>query len=146
MSFGAASPPRGRRAPSASSCVCGSGAAFGACCGPILDGADAVTAQALMRSRYAAFALGDAAYLLASWHPATRPERLDLDPQLDWCGLEIVAIQSGEDADTSGVVAFRASWRDRSSGERGTLDETSRFRRLGGRWMYVDGVVAARSA
>lgn len=86
-----------------------------------------------MRSRFSAFALGDSAYLLASWHPSTRPARVDLDPAVRWLGLEIVAAQGGV-FDTEGTVEFRASH------DRGVQHERSRFRREGGRWYYLDGV------
>ena len=39
-----------------SNCPCGSGLAYEACCGPIIAGAPAATAEALMRSRYSAYA------------------------------------------------------------------------------------------
>ena len=58
-------------------CPCGSGTSYGACCGPLHAGREAATAEALMRSRYSAFVLLDADYLLRSWHPATRPARLE---------------------------------------------------------------------
>ena len=48
-------------------CPCGSGTAYGACCGPLHDGAPAATAEALMRSRYTAFAVGDADTNFLSW-------------------------------------------------------------------------------
>jgi len=61
-------------------CPCGTGRSFAQCCGAALSGAHpAPTAEALMRSRYTAFALRDTAYLLASWHTSTRPATLDLD-------------------------------------------------------------------
>ena len=48
-------------------CPCASGRPFAECCGPILAGtAKAATAEALMRSRYAAFVKNDMAYLGAS--------------------------------------------------------------------------------
>lgn len=43
------------------------------CCGRYLDGEAAPTAEALMRSRYTAFALRDEDYLFRTWHPRTRP-------------------------------------------------------------------------
>ena len=42
-----------------------------------------------MRSRFAAFAVGNAGYLLDSWHPTTRPQVLDLDDTLDWYRLDV---------------------------------------------------------
>ena len=55
------------------------GRSYDACCGPIHDGAPAPTAEALMRSRFSAFALGLTPYLLTSWHPSTRPASLEPD-------------------------------------------------------------------
>lgn len=92
-----------------------------------------------MRSRFTAFALGDAAYLAATWHPSTAPAALDLDPSLHWDRLEIVRTEGGGAGDARGVVEFRAHWR--RTGERGVLHEVSRFRFGAGRWYYVDGAV-----
>lgn len=97
----------------------------------------AATAEELMRSRYSAFAVHDTAYLLRSWHPATRPATLDLDPRLVWTGLEIVATEAGGPGDTNGVVEFRAH--HRRDGADGVLHEISRFRRDGAEWRYVRG-------
>lgn len=93
-----------------------------------------------MRSRYTAFAVGDARHLLGTWHPRTRPETLALDAGLTWVRLEIVATEDGGPEDRDGVVEFRAHWRE--GRERGTLRERSRFERALGRWWYVDGDAA----
>lgn len=90
-----------------------------------------------MRSRYTAFAIGDLTHLARSWHPRTRPERLDSDPGTVWHGL--VVDEAREEADAA-VVAFRATWSNGS--ERGVLAERSRFVRRGARWVYVDGDVS----
>lgn len=89
-----------------------------------------------MRSRYTAFAVGDAEYLVRTWHPRTRPDDVDLDDGTVWEGLVVEA--AGEDADAA-TVTFRASWR--RGAERSVLAERSRFVRRGGRWVYVDGDV-----
>ena len=44
-----------------------------------------------MRSRFSAFAVGHADYLLESWHPSTRPAALELDSELRWYRLEFEA-------------------------------------------------------
>ena len=145
MSFGSAAtrgtPPR--RLDGSAPCPCGSGDAFGACCGPVIAGADAPTAERLMRSRYTAFVIGDAAYLAQSWHPRTRPDDIDIDPDLVWTGLEIVDAEAGGADDATGVVEFRASWRQGAGAETdvGVLHERSTFVRLRGRWHYLDGDV-----
>lgn len=119
-------------------CPCGTGLSFGECCGAFLAGrATAPTAVQLMRSRYTAFALGEAGYLLATWHPSTRPRTLEFDPDLAWRSLEIVRTVRGGPLDRDGVVEFVARYS--VDGERGAMRETSRFVR-DDRWRYVDPV------
>ncbi|OIJ90742.1 hypothetical protein BIV25_31145 [Streptomyces sp. MUSC 14] len=115
-------------------CPCGLPRSYDACCGRFhQQGAGAPTAEALMRSRYSAFVKGDTGYLLRTWHPRTRPERLELDPRMRWTGLEIVDSTDGSAFHTTGTVTFRASYRG------GALHERSRFERVDGAWVYVDG-------
>lgn len=84
-------------------CPCGSGDALAQCCGRFHSGfAEAPSATALMRSRYSAFALRDAAYLLRTWHPSTRPRRLELDSAMRWTGLTIVESAAGGLFDSAG--------------------------------------------
>ncbi|WP_371190823.1 YchJ family protein [Thioalkalivibrio sp. K90mix] len=119
-------------------CACGSGRNRAVCCGPYLDGAAAApTAEALMRSRYAAFVEGREDYLLATWAAATRPESLMLEPDQRWLGLAIRATGAGGPEDQEGWVEFVARSRVRGQGVR--LHERSRFHREDGRWVYVDG-------
>jgi SEC-C motif-containing protein len=92
-----------------------------------------------MRSRYSAFALGLGSYLRETWAPATRPRHLELDDGLEWRRLQIVDTVRGGPGDDEGVVEFRAA--HRSAAGAGVLHERSRFTRLGGRWVYVDGVL-----
>ena len=121
-------------------CPCGPGKPYAACCRAIHDGRrPAATAVALMRSRYAAFALGLSEYLWRTWHPSTRPATVDLDDDLVWTGLVIEDSTGGQPWDDAGTVRFTASW---TSGRRsGTLRETSRFAFLDGAWVYVDGSI-----
>ena len=119
-------------------CPCGRGR-FEHCCGPLHAGTPAADAEALMRSRYSAYALERADYLLATWHVSTRPAPLDLatDPPLRWLGLDVKLF--GADGDTA-VVEFVARHRQ-GGGRAGRLRETSRFLLEQGRWWYVDGDV-----
>lgn len=91
-----------------------------------------------MRSRFAAYARGDESYLLASWHPSTRPGRIDFDPDLRWTRLEIVDTSAGGLLDQQGTVTFRAH--HERGGRAGVLAENSRFERHQGRWVYVDAI------
>ncbi|MEV5107237.1 YchJ family protein [Streptomyces massasporeus] len=116
------------------SCPCGLPQPYEACCGRFHSGgAAAPTAEALMRSRYCAFVKGDVAYLLRTWHPRTRPGRLELDPGMRWTGLEVLGTSDGSAFHTTGTVEFRASYGG------GSLHELSRFERVDGAWVYVDG-------
>lgn len=120
-------------------CPCLSGATFGECCSPFLDGAaDAPTAVQLMQSRYSAFVVGDAEYLLATWHPSSRPSALELAPAMRWYRLDIVRRARGGPLDRDGIVEFRAYYRH--DGQRGEQHEVSSFVREGGRWSYVGEV------
>jgi SEC-C motif-containing protein len=117
-------------------CPCSSGLPYAECCGPVHDRVrPAPTAEALMRSRYAAFALRRSDWLLESWHPSTRPAEIEPGDER-WIGLEIEATEAGGPFDRAGTVTFRASYVD--DGERFVVHERSRFVRDDA-WRYVDG-------
>ena len=94
----------------------------------------AATAEALMRSRYSAFALKDGVYLHATWYPATRPDTIKVPKGQEWVGLRVIAAQT---VGNTATVEFMA--RSRIGGETRVLHEVSRFLRDDGRWFYVDG-------
>jgi SEC-C motif-containing protein len=87
-----------------------------------------------MRSRYSAFVLGLSEHLLATWHASTRPPGLDLEPGVQWLGLEVRRHHTDGERATVEFVA-----RSKRAGRATRLHETSRFVREGGRWFYVDG-------
>ncbi|THG33571.1 zinc chelation protein SecC [Naasia lichenicola] len=120
-------------------CPCGSKADYADCCGPIQHGTPAPTALALMRSRFTAFTLELAGHLLRTWHPDTRPKRIDFDEGFLWRRLQIVDTVRGGVDDTEGIVEFRAIY----SGPQGTgfIHERGRFVRVDGEWLYLDGTV-----
>ena len=120
-------------------CPCGSGRALSDCCGRYHAGEPAPDAESLMRSRYSAYVLGREDYLLATWHPATRPAVLELDatPRPQWLGLAVkVHVPLDE---THATVEFVARYK--LNGRAFRLHETSRFERVDGRWLYVDGEI-----
>lgn len=120
-------------------CPCGSSASYADCCGRFHAGAlrlQAPDAERLMRSRYSAYVLGLADYLLATWHPGTRPAAIEPDPPgLKWLGLDVRG--HAQQDDDHATVSFVA--RSKLGGRAHRLQETSRFVREGGRWFYVDG-------
>lgn len=122
---------------SESLCPCGSGLAYAACCQRYHLGEAAPTAEALMRSRYTAYALGMVDYLLDSWHPRTRPAQLDMHDAPTWLGLSILDTHHGQVGDDEGEVEFEARFTHPDGVA--VMHERSRFRRHEGRWVYLDG-------
>jgi SEC-C motif-containing protein len=84
-----------------------------------------------MRSRYAAYALGETDYVFRTWHPRTRPDDVEPTPGLTWTGLDVLGAAGDE-------VEFVARY-ETAAGP-GRLHERSRFEQRGGRWVYVDAV------
>ena len=72
---------------------------------------------------------------MASPHPAAV---LELDDDVRWTGLDVLATTGGSLLAADGTVEFRASYVRR--GDAGAQHEKSRFVRDGGRWVYLDGV------
>ena len=121
-------------------CPCGSTKPYAACCARYVEGNEpAPTAEALMRSRYTAYTLLREDYLLATWHPSTRPSSLELseDVQTKWMGLEVKRHEQ-QNADHV-IVEFVA--RFKVNGRAHRLHEVSRFVQEEGLWFYVDGDV-----
>ncbi|ACB77489.1 YchJ family protein [Opitutus terrae] len=123
-----------------SDCPCGSGLSFEACCGPIIAGAPAPTAEALMRSRYTAYARHAFEHLERSLSAAQRKDYSADDAkrwseQSEWLGLSILHTEKGGPADTEGLVRFSA--RFKSDGQEHEHLETALFSREGGNWVYT---------
>ena len=121
-------------------CPCGSGRKLKGCCGRWHAGAPAPTAEALMRSRYAAYAIGDVGYVRRTWAGRPPDEAAWRADVRAWCeAVEFVGlrvIEAAEDGDAARVV-FHAELR--SGGRDVSFGEASRFVRVDGRWLYVDG-------
>jgi SEC-C motif-containing protein len=91
-----------------------------------------------MRSRYTAYVLRNAVYLLATWHPSTRPPHISFDPQQRWLGLKVIEARSS--GGTTAEVEFIARYRMGGT-TAARLHERSRFVHEAGHWLYVDGDV-----
>ena len=86
-----------------------------------------------MRSRFTAHVLGDDHQLARTRHPDHRPPPVRASPSAGWPGLESTATERGRELDADGTVTVGAR---RTSTP---LRERSRFVRLDGVWVYVDG-------
>ena len=127
-------------------CPCGSGIIEAACCGMFIDGVPAPTALALMRSRYTAFVRGAVDYLMDTHDASTRKSAnraaiAQWSRDTTWKGLEIVATERGGEDDDEGIVEFIA--RGIIGGKPFAQRERSRFRKVDGRWYYIDVAVSA---
>jgi len=91
-----------------------------------------------MRSRYSAYVRNLIPYLHQSWAVSTRPELQILqsghNADLEWLGLEIVAVEAGQPGDSSGIVEFKAEFRE--SRIKSVLYERSHFIFEDETWFY----------
>lgn len=118
-----------------SPCPCGA-PDYAECCGRYHEGAPAPDAETLMRSRYSAYVLKLEAYLLATWHPSTRPATLELaSDDAKWLRLDVKRhiVESADRATVEFVARYKVG------GRAHRLHEVSRFVREEGRWFYLDG-------
>ncbi len=126
-----------------SSCPCGSGVEFSACCQPIIKGKiPAATAEALMRSRYSAYATGAIEYVMKS---CVKDENIDEDATRRWSegatweSLKIVRCEKGGSADSEGLVEFVARYT--MDGMKDEHHETAKFIKQNDVWLYESGNV-----
>lgn len=118
-------------------CYCGSQKLFLECCEPHIKGSQkAPTAEALMRSRYAAYATCQVDYLIDTTHPSKRKfhakeEILSWAMENNWDRLEIIALADN-------VVEFKAYFRDKYLRKQ-IHHERSTFKFENGSWYYLDG-------
>ncbi|KYG62859.1 hypothetical protein AZI87_16450 [Bdellovibrio bacteriovorus] len=123
-------------------CPCGSEKTYSECCGPYHSGkALAPTAEALMRSRYSAFAKNQMEYLRDTTDPQTL-DLIDEDANKEWAErakflkLEIV---KAEEKGTKGTVEFKAFYT--VDDEEYVHHEVSTFRKQAGEWFFKSGKI-----
>ena len=93
-----------------------------------------------MRSRYSAYVLQNADYLLATWHKNTRPKQLAFSQEnVIWQRLDILNTKKGGVKDEKGRVEFSAFYVENA--ENRVMHEVSRFKKITGYWFYVDGIL-----
>lgn len=124
-------------------CPCGKGESIESCCGPYLSGEQIPdTAEALMRSRYSAFATGNVDYILATHDPdkSSEVDRSGTEAwakNSEWLGFELVSAEKGLPGDDAGVIEFVAKYK--LKGVTMAHRERAIFRKHRDRWVFVDG-------
>ena len=126
-------------------CPCDSGLNFLECCTNFISG-DSVplTAEALMRSRYSAYVLGNADYIVETTHPKKRTILLEKSvtnwiEEASFQKLEIINTGMGQEKDKAGKVEFKAFYT--SNDTKTTHHELSKFKKYDGKWYFFDGEV-----
>ena len=120
-----------------SGCYCGNSISFQDCCEPYIKGIkNATTAEVLMRSRYSAFAVGAADYLVNTTHISKRRyhnkrDILAWSQANKWLKLEVLT-------STETTVTFKAYYLDENLKAQ-VHYEHSTFKFENGNWFYVDG-------
>jgi len=130
-------------------CPCGSGLPYGSCCEPFISGAkNAPTAEALMRSRYAAYVEHAIDYIIKTCSEDEK-DRIDFDQtktwseRSTWLGLKILSTEKGRKEDQEGTVEFEASYE--MDGLREVHHEKAKFKKKDGRWFYTEGDVVPKT-
>ncbi|WP_422362026.1 YchJ family protein [Reichenbachiella sp.] len=126
-------------------CPCGSNRKLSDCCGGVISSKSAKTALQLMKSRYAAYSIGEAQYLLDTTHKKNRSaysiEGIEQwSKENTWTKLEIVSVEHGSISDDRGLVEFKAHFTD-PVGENQVHHERSSFLKDDGKWYYLDGQI-----
>ncbi|MCP4444370.1 MAG: YchJ family protein [Myxococcales bacterium] len=130
------------------SCPCGSTQELAECCEPYVKGEKvAPTAEALMRSRYTSYTMEEVDYIVDTHHPEGREDvdrdaALQWSQQAHWLGLQIVDTEKGGESEDEGVVEFIANFG--LQGKPQSHHERSNFRKVDGKWFYVDGEMTKR--
>ena len=118
-------------------CHCGNQTLLEKCCQPYINGIEKpATAEQLMRSRYSAYLIANADYLVATTHLSTRKfhEKADIlgwAKSNNWQKLEV--LESNEN-----FVSFKAYFLDENSKPQVHF-EKSGFIFENETWFYVDG-------
>lgn len=125
-------------------CPCGSDKPYAKCCRQYHKGASPERAEALMRSRYSAYALNLPNYIIKTTHPENpgyiknqsewEEELLSFSESTNFEKLDVIEVEDGEEMS---FVTFTAHLKH--DGKDASFTEKSRFKRVDDRWLYLDG-------
>jgi SEC-C motif-containing protein len=128
-------------------CHCGLTRTYNDCCGRFINGtATPQTAEELMRSRYSAYIVEDAGYLIDSTAPAKRRDTDHEDiiqtfEECQWLKLEVRKIEKGQHGNKHGQIEFMAYFE--GDGQLQEHHEIADFVCLKNKWYYFDGELLA---
>jgi SEC-C motif-containing protein len=132
------------------SCPCGSGLSYTECCEPYIAGTKKPpTAEALMRSRYTAYAEHAVDYIIDTCITDEEKRNIDVketrswSEKSTWLGLKILSVIKGGSADSEGTVEFEASYE--RDGLKDIHHEKARFKKQNGDWLYEDGDIVPKT-
>lgn len=124
-------------------CPCNSGLDYSKCCEPYIKG-DVLpeTCEALLRSRYSAYTLGELDYIYDTIHPEQKAQHdkkatKKWSEESSWLGFEILDINKGLKEDEEGVIEFKVKYRQKL--ETITHHEMAVFKKEEDRWYFFDG-------
>jgi SEC-C motif-containing protein len=121
--------------------------AFKDCCAPFLEASQPPpSAEALMRSRYSAYAVGNVAYIEKtqlqeegdSFDAKAAQEWAD---NSDWLGLKILSTKAGQIQDQTGFVEFEAHYQDKKTQKKCVHKEISHFVKVQNEWKFREGSI-----
>jgi len=131
----------------AHSCFCCSGLEYAHCCKPYHEGLSPENALKLMRSRFAAYALNLADYIITTTHPASPHYQTN---KFGWkrgiaqfarsSQFERLEILDFKENGSTAMVVFVAYIKQ--EGRDASFSERSTFEKVKGRWLYRDGVTS----
>lgn len=126
-------------------CYCGNAAQFEQCCAPFLQGtAVPSTPEQLMRSRYSAYVLRNADYLITTWHPDCHAQEWHTEivnsfAKTQWLALRVISSSYAKNSD-EGYVEFSACFIEEKADHKQLIHERSRFIKMNSCWYYIDGI------
>lgn len=126
-------------------CPCHSKKKYKKCCKIFHEGINPKTAEQLMRSRFCAYSLNNAEYIIKTTHQNNQDYSLDINTwkndissfceNTDFVRLEILEVIQGED---ESYVTFKAILKQDNLDS--SFTEKSRFLKVENKWLYVDGI------
>jgi SEC-C motif-containing protein len=127
-------------------CPCSSGKAYEECCALFHKGENPKSPLQLMRSRYSAYALNLPDYIIATTHAKSPHWEKNLElwkhhlaafaQNTLFLGLDILEVSEKGD---KGTVTFKAHLSQ--GGKEVSFTEKSRFEKVVGKWLYLDGEI-----